>query len=85
MQKVSKKYGETLTIKDDKISISDEKDVTDFDDGEEVSTYAEDSVRFMKSIGLIEGYNNQFRPLDNLTRAEAATIIAKFIKNFEIQ
>ena len=28
MQKVSKKYGETLTIKDDKISISDEKDVT---------------------------------------------------------
>lgn len=51
---------------------------------EDVSSYAKDSVKFMKSIGLIEGYNNQFRPKDNLTRAEAATIISKFIKNFKI-
>jgi len=55
-----------------------------FADNENISEYAKDAVQFMKSIGLIEGYNNEFRPKDNLTRAEAATIIAKFIKNFKI-
>ena len=55
-----------------------------FADNESVSDYAKESVQFMKSIGLIEGYNNEYRPLDNLTRAEAATIIIKFIKNFKI-
>ena len=58
-------------------------DVDGFADDSDISDYAKASVELMKSIGLIEGYNNQFRPKDNLTRAEAATIIAKFIKNIE--
>ncbi|MBR2876648.1 MAG: S-layer homology domain-containing protein [Clostridia bacterium] len=34
----------------------------------------------MKSIGLIEGYNNEYRPHDNLTRAEAAKVISELLK-----
>ena len=33
----------------------------------------------MKSIGLIEGYNNEYRPHDNLTRAEATKVIAELM------
>ncbi len=53
-----------------------------FADDAKVSDYAKDAVTFMKSIGLIEGYNNEYRPLDNLTRAEAAKVIAELIKLF---
>ena len=55
----------------------------EFADEKYVSDYAKTSVEFMKSIGFIEGYNNEFRPLDNLTRAESATIIAKIIRGFD--
>ena len=47
-----------------------------FADDDNVSDYAKEAVKLMKSMGLIEGYNNQFRPTDNLTRAEAAKIIS---------
>ena len=50
---------------------------------DEISGYAKDSVRFMKSIGLITGYNNLYRPKDNLTRAEAAKVVAEFIDYIE--
>jgi len=54
-----------------------------FADDSKVSDYAKDAVIFMKSIGLIEGYNNEFRPLDNLTRAEAAKVISELLKLIE--
>ena len=61
----------------DKLDVEVEKTETKpFADESEVSDYAKESVTLMKSIGLIEGYNNQFRPKDNLTRAEAAKIIS---------
>ena len=56
------------------------KDVDAFDDNSKVSDYAQDAVKYMKSIGLIEGYNNQYRPNDNLTRAEAAKVISELLK-----
>ncbi|MBR5517910.1 MAG: S-layer homology domain-containing protein [Clostridia bacterium] len=52
----------------------------DFSDADIVSDYAKKSVNFMKAIGLIEGYDNLYRPLDNLTRAEAAKVIYGFIE-----
>ena len=55
----------------------------DFADANKVSGYAKDAVSLMKSIGLIEGYNNEYRPLDNLTRAEAAKVICQLIKLLE--
>ena len=55
-------------------------DVEPFSDGNSVSNYAKEAVVFMKSIGLIEGYNNEYRPHDNLTRAEAAKVISELLK-----
>lgn len=34
----------------------------------------------MKSIGLISGYDNEFRPKDSLTRAEASKVISELLK-----
>ena len=56
-----------------------------FKDYDLISDYAKESVDLMKSIGLIEGYNNEFRPLDNLTRAEASKIIFELLKLTNIQ
>lgn len=66
------------TIEKLEISVYD-ADAEDFADEEKISDYAKDAVVFMKSIGLIEGYNNEFRPLDNLTRAEATKVISEFL------
>ena len=60
----------------------EENEVDAFADNSKVSDYATDAVGYMKSIGLIEGYNNEYRPLDNLTRAEAAKVICELIKLF---
>ena len=57
----------------------DQKDVDAFADIDKISDYAKDAVTFMKSIGLIEGYNNEYRPHDNLTRAEAAKVICELL------
>ena len=67
------------TIK--KLGIETEKtDVNAFADDGKVSDYAKESVLFMKSIGLIEGNNNEFRPIDNLTRAEASKVIYELLQ-----
>ncbi len=66
----------------EKLGIETEtNDVSDFADIGMVSDYAKDAVKFMKSIGLIEGYNNEYRPDDNLTRAEAAKVICGLLKS----
>ena len=51
-----------------------------FADADKVASYAKDAVNLMKSIGLIQGYNNEFRPSDNLTRAEAAKVICSLME-----
>ena len=65
-----------------------ENDTEEFADDDKVSEYAKQAVMYMKSIGLIEGYNNEFRPLDNLTRAESAKVISELLQlieeNYEI-
>ncbi len=64
----------------EKLGTETEKtDAEVFADSDKVSDYAKDAVIFMKSIGLIEGYNNEYRPLDNLTRAEAAKVIYELL------
>ena len=55
--------------------------VEDFADMDDVSDYAANAVMHMKRIGLIDGYaDGQFKPLNNLTRAEAAKVINSLIK-----
>ena len=58
----------------------DDVETDAFADDEKVSDYAKEAVAYMKSIGLIEGYNNEYRPLDNLTRAEASKVIYELLQ-----
>jgi hypothetical protein len=52
-----------------------------FSDSVKVSTYAKDSVKAIQEAGIIQGKgNNTFDPQGNATRAEAATIIRRFIE-----
>ena len=69
----------TRTIEKLGITI-EEKEVDAFADNHKVTDYATEAVEYMKSIGLIEGYNNEYRPHDNLTRAEAAKVISELLK-----
>jgi len=49
---------------------------TIFADNNEISEYAKEAVSEMSGIGVINGYEGRFMPKNNITRAEAATIIA---------
>lgn len=55
-------------------------EVAPFADASEVASYAKEAVANMKAIGIIQGYNNHYNPKDNLTRAEAATVIASLLE-----
>ncbi len=54
-------------------------DAVEFDDMEDVSDYAKTAVIDMRRLSLIEGFDNRFNPDDDLTRAEAATVIVKLL------
>ncbi len=71
-----------LTYKEFEIEKSD---VESFADVDEVSDYAKDAVASMKAIGLIQGYNNNYNPKDNLTRAEAATVINSLLEMLNVE
>lgn len=52
-----------------------------FKDVAEISEYAQDSVSLMRSLGIVNGKeNNTFAPNDYLTRAEAAKVIYKILR-----
>ena len=50
-----------------------------FDDEALIADYAKVSVGKLASNGIITGYNNMFRPVDELTRAEAAALICRIM------
>ncbi len=59
--------------------IPTETTLTDIDT---VSDYAQDSVKLLNGMGIINGYDDgSFMPKNTLTRAEAATIIYKLINS----
>lgn len=48
----------------------------DFDDAEEISAWARDSVAALVSMGIVSGYdNNTIKPKSRVTRAEAVTML----------
>ncbi len=52
-----------------------------FADGDKVSAWAKNAVATASEKNIISGYpDNTFRPLNNATRAEAATVIIKSLK-----
>jgi len=55
-----------------------------FNDDSEIAGYAKDAVELCYEAGIIVGKpNNNFDPLGNATRAEAATMLQRFIINSE--
>ncbi len=55
---------------------------TPFGDDSEISDYAKDAIYTLKAYGIISGKSdNEFAPLSQATRAEAATMIYRMIKN----
>ncbi|TBL76237.1 X2-like carbohydrate binding domain-containing protein [Paenibacillus thalictri] len=52
-----------------------------FADGAEISSWAQDAVRAIQQTGVVEGKdNNRFDPAENATRAEASTILQRFVE-----
>lgn len=52
-----------------------------FADNAKISAYAKDAVKAIQQTGVINGkYNNSFDPQGNTTRAEAATILRRFVE-----
>ena len=49
----------------------------DFNDSVKIADYAKNSVNGMANLGIISGYNGGFAPLDNTTRAQAATLLQR--------
>ena len=53
-----------------------------FSDDATISDYAKEAVYALKNSGAVSGYGeNDFRPLGNATRAEAAAMIQKYCNN----
>ena len=58
-----------------------EDQVGDFNDYEEISEYARESVSFLQAFGVINGFDDgNFRPKAECTRAQAAKIICNVLK-----
>ena len=54
----------------------------EFEDGSEVSEYAQEAVKWFISNGIIKGDdNNKINPADNITRGEVTAVMQRFINN----
>ena len=63
-------------------SIGENANIISYSDYDEISEYAISSVQYAVSIGLIKGKSaSTINPKDNVTRAEIATILQRFIEN----
>lgn len=67
-----KLMGKTLEQKEEEKEFNDKADIAD---------WAMDSVKVMQMAGVLSGYpDDTFRPLNYLTRAEAASLLVRFMK-----
>jgi hypothetical protein len=63
-----------------KKGITAETDENKFSDAESISDYAVDAVKMLNALKVINGYEDlSFKPLNFVTRAEAAKLIREFI------
>lgn len=59
---------------------SDEQYHLNYKDTDQISTWALDAVQIASSLGMLTGYEDgSFRPKDDLTRAEAATVLKRVL------
>ena len=56
-----------------------------FDDSGDIASWASDAVNTITQAGLLSGVgNNQFAPKKTATRAEVATLLARFIQDYAL-
>ena len=65
-----------ITIRDIEIP---RDETTEFIDQADISYWAVDAVGAIQAAGIIQGNNGAFSPQNNATRAEVATIFARFL------
>lgn len=56
---------------------------TNYKDDYKISDYARDSIYVISELGLMTGSNGSFNPKQNLTRAQAAAIMTRFLEYLE--
>lgn len=61
-----------------------EADLSVFSDGDAVSAWALDAMRWAVSTSLVNGENNRLNPGDDAARAQVATLLMRFCQNTEI-
>ncbi len=57
--------------------------ISQFSDAKNVSSWAEDAMKWAVSNGIINGKNGKLDPTGNATRAEAAQMLTNFIKAYK--
>ena len=57
--------------------------VHNFADSEQLASWARQAAALTIEIGVISGYKGELRPLQNITRAETAAIIQRFLQKAE--
>lgn len=55
-------------------------DKGDFADIEQAHDYSKESIRYLRLCGVIDGYENNYSPLDECSRAEMACLVANVLK-----
>ncbi|MFD0589727.1 S-layer homology domain-containing protein, partial [Paenibacillus sp. GCM10027627] len=60
-----------------------QKLVSNFADSEQLASWARQAAALTIEIGVISGYKGELNPLQNITRAETAAIIQRFLKKAE--
>ncbi|MOA48921.1 Endo-1,4-beta-xylanase A precursor [compost metagenome] len=57
--------------------------VNNFADSKQLASWARQAAALTIEIGIIGGYKGELRPLQNITRAETAAIIQRFLQKAE--
>lgn len=73
-QEAAKVIWQILNVK------SENEESVQYNDHEEIGNWAKEAVAELSKHGIITGSNGMFRPLDNITRAEAAVILSRTLK-----
>ena len=70
-QETAKVIWEVLNIKSENV------DDVQYSDGDKISEWAKEAIEELSKHGILRGNDGMFRPLDNITRAEAAVIVLR--------
>lgn len=68
-----------ITGENSKLTADNGKKASDFDDSQQVASYAKDSVDYLISKGIVSGDGNNINPADNTKRAEVAALLYKLL------